>query len=494
MNDTFQFTDKLKKQLFIMMGIGLLGLVWVFLLHPANSHSRFWSNLLANTYYFTGISLFGMFAVAAPQLAYGGWNVLTKRIFLSMAAFVRVSGFVLVAIVVLGIYNVHTLYQHILHIVHETPVKEIHTTKVVFFSEVFWISRIVAYAFLWAGFSWYMNKFFGNPNQTDPKTYKNSKLLAAAFIVTFAVTESAASWDYIMSLDPHWYSTLFGWYNFASYGCAAWAMTILLVIYLKSKGYLHQVNENHVHDLGKLLFGFSIFWTYLWFDQFMLQWYANMPEETNFWIKRFNEPYFKFTVFFALIVNFLFPLFFLIKRSAKRNFKLIGFGAALLIFGHYVDFFNYTFFESGNAVSHHAAGAGEHHAAAQTEKVVLYAQHEEHPAAATDATHAAENKEAVATEVKHEEAAHGDAAHAEKHADAAHGHEAHAAGAPHGKGGHHEAPVTNYSGIGIGEIMIFIGFLGAFLFAFFLNLSKRPIVPESDPYLKEAEKLTVTYS
>ncbi len=494
MNDTFQFTDKLKKQLFVMMGIGLLGLVWVFLLHPANSHSRFWSNLLANTYYFTGISLFGMFAVAAPQLAYGGWNVLTKRIFLSMAAFVRVSGFVLVAIVVLGILNVHTLYQHILHIVHETPVKEIHTTKVVFFSEVFWISRIVAYAFLWAGFSWYMNKFFGNPNQTDPKTYKNSKLLAAAFIVTFAVTESAASWDYIMSLDPHWYSTLFGWYNFASYGCAAWAMTILLVIYLKSKGYLHQVNENHVHDLGKLLFGFSIFWTYLWFDQFMLQWYANMPEETNFWIKRFDEPYFKFTVFFALIVNFLFPLFFLIKRSAKRNFKLIGFGAALLIFGHYVDFFNYTFFESGNAVSHHAAGAGEHHAAAQTEKVVLYAQHEAHPAAATDATHATENKEAVATEVKHEEAAHGEAAHAEGHAGAAHGTEAHAAGAEHGKGGHHEAPVTNYSSIGIGEIMIFIGFLGAFLFAFFLNLSKRPIVPESDPYLKEAEKLTVTYS
>lgn len=490
MNDTFQFTDKLKKQLFIMMGIGLLGLAWVFLLHPGNSHSRFWSNVLANTYFFTGISLFGMFAVAAPQLAYGGWNVLTKRIFLSMAAFVRVSGFVLVAIVVLGLLNVHTLYDHVKHILHESPVKEIHTTKVIFFAPVFWISRLVAYAFLWFGFSWYMDKFFGQANQTDPKTYKNSKLLAAAFIVTFAVTESAASWDYIMSLDVHWYSTLFGWYNFASYGCAAWAMTILLVLYLKSKGYLHQVNENHVHDLGKLLFGFSIFWTYLWFDQFMLQWYANMPEETNFWIKRFDDPYFKFTVFFALIVNFLFPLFFLIKRGAKRNFKLIGFGAALLIFGHYVDFFNFTFFEASRVETHHE-GAAEHHASATTEKVVLYAQHNEHPAAATDATPAAENKEAAAAEVKHEEAAHGEAAHADKHAGAAHGKEAHAA--PHG-GGHHEAPVTNYAGIGIGEIMIFIGFLGAFLFAFFLNLSKRPIVPESDPYLKEAEKLTVTYA
>src|ERR1043165_2641632 len=96
-----------------------------------------------------------------------------------------------------------------------------------------------------------------------------------------------------MCLDAHWYSTMFGWYNFASYGCAAWAMTILLVIYLKSKGYMQRVNENHIHDLGKLLFGFSIFWTYVWFDQFMLQWFANIPEETHYWVRRFDEGYFR---------------------------------------------------------------------------------------------------------------------------------------------------------------------------------------------------------
>lgn len=78
MNETFEFTDKLKKQLFIMMGIGLLGLVMVFFLHPHNSHARFWANILANTYYFTGISIFGMFAVSAATLAYGGWHVLVK--------------------------------------------------------------------------------------------------------------------------------------------------------------------------------------------------------------------------------------------------------------------------------------------------------------------------------------------------------------------------------------------------------------------------------
>ncbi len=469
MNETFEFTDKLKKQLFIMMGIGLLGLVFVFFLHPENHHARLWSNILANTYYFTGISIFGMFAVAAGTLAYGSWHILVKRIFLSLAAFVRVSGFVLVLIVVLGLLNVHTLYDHVKDILHETPVAENHTTKVIFFAPVFWISRLVAYAFLWALFSWGMNKFFARTDQTDPKVYKQSKLLAAAFIVTFAVTESAASWDYIMCLDTHWYSTLFGWYNFASYGCAAWAMTILLVIYLKSKGYMSRVNENHVHDLGKLLFGFSIFWTYLWFDQFMLQWFANIPEETSFWVKRFGEGYFKFTIFLTLIINFLFPLIFLIKRGAKRNFKVIGFGAALLIFGHYVDFFNYTFIEPN--WNHAAMEAKKEEAMTNSSKVVFLAQAETKKEAVSDVAPVKENTEAVAVEVKKEE---GEKAEAGKEGE--------------------EVPATNFAGIGIGELLVFIGFLGAFLFAFFRNLAKRPIIPENDPYLKESERIVVVYS
>lgn len=499
MNETFEFKAELKKKLFIMMGIGLLGLVFVFLLYPQNSHARLWSNILANTYYFTGISIFGMFAVAAPQLAYGGWNVLTKRIFLSLSYFSRFSGFVLVLIVLLGLLNVHTLYDHVKDILHESPVAENHTTKIVFFAPVFWISRLLAYAFLWLLFSWGMNKFFARTDQTDPKVYKQSKLLAAGFIVTFAVTESAASWDYIMSLDTHWYSTLFGWYNFASYGCAAWAMTILLVIYLKSKGYMARFNENHVHDLGKLLFGFSIFWTYLWFDQFMLQWFANIPEETSFWVKRFDEGYFKFTIFGALLINFFFPLFFLIKRGAKRNFKMIGFGAALLIFGHYVDFFNFVFIEPNwNKVA--VEEKKEEHEKAEamnnSSKVVFLAQAETKKEGVTDATPVKENTEAVATEVTHEEASvkteGKEDAGMHEEGKTVHGHEGGLAEGEHGHG--HEAPEMNFAGIGIGELLVFIGFLGVFLYAFFHNLAKRPIIPENDPYLKEAEKLTVTYS
>lgn len=551
-NPKFEFTGALKKNLFIMMGVGLLGIAYIlahdFITGQHNHHARLWANLLANTYYFTGIGLFGMFVVAAAQLAYGGWHTLTKRIFLSLSAFAVVGGFILTAILALGVFgHVHTLYEHVEHILHTGHGDPKYTTKLVFYAPWFWIGRVFLYACLWAGSSYVLNNFFARTDQTNPRTYKMSKLLSAAFIVIFAVTESAVSWDMIMSIDPHWYSTLFGWYNFASYGCAAWAMTILLVVYLKSKGYLEQVNENHVHDLGKMLFGFSIFWTYLWFDQFMLQWYANMPEETHFWYHRFNVPYFKLTVFGALIINFVFPLFVLIRRGAKRNFKLISFGAVLLIFGHYVDFFNYTFVEpnwNGEAKHHlkeqdqaaqKAVWAGDDvvtlngHGAESTHAAAVTTEESKAPAETTESHTADHTTDAMAEQgeessaaVAHitEETTTGGEAHKEEtheaegaathtadhstdaHADAAtteHGNMTAHAPAKHGEGehgaaGHDGEHVVNFAGIGVGEILVFFGFLGMFLFMFFNNLSKRPIVPESDPYLKEAEKLTVTYS
>jgi hypothetical protein len=301
-------------------------------------------------------------------------------------------------------------------------------------------------------------------------------LLCAAFIVVFAVTESAISWDMIMSLDTGWYSTLFGWYNFASYGCAAWAMTILLVIYLKSKGYLERVNENHVHDLGKLLFGFSVFWSYLWFDQFMLQWFANIPEETGFWVKRFGTGYFKFTIFLALLINFLFPLLFLMKRSAKRNFKVVGFAAGMLILGHYVDFFNYTFVESG--WNKEAVEAQKKERLALSEHAAMFAKGEaktEKAELAKDMVPASMQKDVEQVGIKKVDKADTPAEKAEQNAD-------------------EDAPSRTFSGIGIAELLVFTGFLGVFLFMFFNNLAKRPIIPENDPYLKENEKLEVIYS
>ena len=97
------------------------------------------------------------------------------------------------------------------------------------------------------------------------------------------------SWDWIMSIDPHWFSTLFGWYVFASMFVSGITAIALVTIYLKSQGYLELVNDSHIHDLGKFMFGISVFWTYFWFSQFMLIWYSNIPEEVTYFITRIED-------------------------------------------------------------------------------------------------------------------------------------------------------------------------------------------------------------
>ena len=146
------------------------------------------------------------------------------------------------------------------------------------------------------------------------------------------------SWDWIMSVDPHWFSTLFGWYVFASMIVSGITVIALLAIFLKAKGYLEFVNDSHLHDLAKYMFGFSIFWTYLWFSQFMLIWYANIPEEVTYFVTRIED--YNLPFFGMLIMNFIFPILLLMNSDFKRVPWFIVITGIVLLFGHYIDIFN----------------------------------------------------------------------------------------------------------------------------------------------------------
>jgi Ni/Fe-hydrogenase subunit HybB-like protein len=166
---------------------------------------------------------------------------------------------------------------------------------------------------------------------------------AAIFIIWFALTvASTAPWLWLMSIDAHWYSTMYSWYTFASTFVAGIALITLVVIYLKNKGYLEIVNEEHLHDLGKFMFAFSIFWTYLWFSQYMLIWYANIPEETVYFKPR-QEGVYKGIFWLNLIINFLAPLLILMRGSSKRNYTTLTFMCVLILFGHWLDFYQMVF-------------------------------------------------------------------------------------------------------------------------------------------------------
>jgi Ni/Fe-hydrogenase subunit HybB-like protein len=172
--------------------------------------------------------------------------------------------------------------------------------------------------------------------------WKNT-VWAAVYIVVFALTiMSSIPWLWLMSIDAHWYSTMYSWYTFASSFVAGMSLIALFVVYLKNTGYLELTNEEHLHDIGKFMFAFSVFWTYLWFSQFMLIWYANIPEETTYFKPRAQGIY-SGIFWLMFIINFLAPLLLLMRRSAKRNYGTITFMALLIIFGHWLDFFQMVF-------------------------------------------------------------------------------------------------------------------------------------------------------
>ena len=146
-----------------------------------------------------------------------------------------------------------------------------------------------------------------------------------------------------MSIDAHWYSTMYSWYTFASTFVAGIALIIIIRGLSEKQGYLEYTNEEHLHDLGKFMFAFSIFWTYLWFSQYMLIWYANIPEETIYFKSRVQQGAYSGIFWFGFIINFLAPLLILMRSGSKRNYTTMTFMALLIIFGHWLDFYQMIF-------------------------------------------------------------------------------------------------------------------------------------------------------
>jgi hypothetical protein len=157
----------------------------------------------------------------------------------------------------------------------------------------------------------------------------------ATFLVFFAVFSSTSAWDWLMSIDVHWFSTLFGWYTFAGMWVSALVVIVMTIIYLKKLGYLPQVNESHIHDIGKWIFAISFLWSYLWFSQYMLIWYANIGEEVTYYIMRTEN--FKVLYFGMFFINFAFPMLILMSRDAKRDAGILTFVGVIILIGHWLD-------------------------------------------------------------------------------------------------------------------------------------------------------------
>ncbi len=304
--------------------------------------NRPWSALYIASFFFFMITLGALAFYAIQYAAQAGWSPVLFRVMEGITAYLPVASVILFVLLLLSAFHVN----HIFHWMDPELVnpESDHYDKLIagksaYLNVPFFLIRAVIFLLGWNLYRWISRKnSIADDTAEDHSYFKKNFKLSAAFLVFFIVTESIMSWDWIMTFDPHWFSTLFGWYVFAGMMVSAITVIAMVTIYLKSQGYLEQVNDSHIHDLAKFMFAFSIFWTYLWFSQFMLIWYADIPEEVTYFVTRIQD--YNLPFFGMVAMNFVFPVLLLMNSDYKRvNWFVIMTGIVILA-GHYVDVFN----------------------------------------------------------------------------------------------------------------------------------------------------------
>lgn len=342
----FVFTNKAKRVTQIAMLVGLITLVAGFLTDHSDHQTHFWANILVNGFYFFGIALGALFFYALQYATETGWSVVFKRVFEGIFSFLPYGAAILVIVFLVGTFGGHHLYHWMDHTILEPFLEDGVTPNPDYDSLIAGKTAYLNKPFFWVRTLVYLATFL-----IFAKKYRERSLLedqvggtdihfinykkAAVFLVLFAVFSSTLSWDWIMSIDTHWFSTLFGWYTFSGLWVSFLITAVLIILFLKNNGYLKNVNDSHIHDMGKWMFAISFLWTYLWFSQFLLIWYSDIPEEVTYFIERIEH--FKVPFFMTFFINFVLPMVMLMARDTKKNNVFLIMVGSIIFLGHWMD-------------------------------------------------------------------------------------------------------------------------------------------------------------
>lgn len=338
----FKITSKAKTLTLALMIIGVVftGIGVAMNAGADNLAQRFLVSGLSSSFFFFAIGLGALFFLALQYATETGWYASVKRVIEAVMGYIP-YGIGLMVLLLIIVSLMHGAHIYIwMDPSYSTEGSE-NFDKLIFekgayLNQIFFWIRTVAYMavyyIFWQGFK---KRSLEEDRVGGTDIHFANYKKGALFLVFFSVFSSTSAWDWIMSIDVHWFSTLFGWYTFAGMWCTTMVVLVMLTLYLKKLGYLPKVNDSHIHDLGKWTFATSFLWSYLWFSQYMLIWYANIPEETTYYINRIEN--FKVLYFGMFFINFAFPMLILMSRDAKRNAGILTFVGLIILGGHWVD-------------------------------------------------------------------------------------------------------------------------------------------------------------
>jgi len=342
----FRLPGSIQSILFAMIAIGVvsLGIAFGLFGHAESRHigedGQFhhsnvgYSVLLVGTYFVLGLSVTGIFFTAIQHITGSHWSVTVRRIFESYGLFTPFVGLLLIGVIL----GMHDLYEWTHESVRATDHLIQH--KAGYLNSGFFIGRMVLFVAVWSVFAYiFHGKSVAQDSSKDVMITKTLAKFAGGFILFFALSWCFAAFDLLMSLSPHWFSTMFGVYAFAGAFQTSLASYLLVIAILKKNGYLGEaVNENHYHDIAKFLLGMTTFWAYVGFSQFMLIWYANIPEETFFYEMRMTGGW-GYTTLALPFLKFIIPFLLLLNRPNKRNLDFLWKLAVYLLFVQFFELF-----------------------------------------------------------------------------------------------------------------------------------------------------------
>jgi len=332
MDTKFKIEQSLFKKLSIATVIGLITIIFGIVFTD-----RIWPNILLAAWYVTGIGFSGIMFVAIHYVSNAGWAVAIRRIPEAMFSALGI-GFILMVLVVLGAHHIYE-WTH-LDVVANDPIL---LGKQPWLNMTSFTIRIPIYFGIWYLFGKPILNHSRKQDETgDPSHTKKAMRWSAAFLYLGGIAFVISSFDWIMSVEPHWFSTIFGFYNFAGMFNAGLAFMIILLIYLRRSGFLPELKNDHLHELGRYLFAFTTFWVYIWFCQHMLIWYANLPEETGYYLLRHFGAFGVLTVV-NILLNWLIPFTILLFRKSKRTEKPLILASGIVLIGHWTDLYMMIF-------------------------------------------------------------------------------------------------------------------------------------------------------